>query len=213
MNCRTKLTIKQCNKMLEMQENINIHINPQWKKANNDWTLAMLVEVVEGIEHHGWKWWKHQEKDMNQLRMELVDIWHFILCYSMCYFSSDSHNEISKSIINAGNRDADYETNSCLENLKVFAAHSAMGVVNYEVFFTLCEQVGMSSNMLFESYVGKNVLNKFRQDNGYKEGTYIKIWKDGREDNEHLMDYMREVDVKDDSVDTVLYQLLAANYG
>lgn len=67
--------------------------------------------------------------------------------------------------------------------------------------------------MLFESYVGKNVLNKFRQDNGYKEGTYIKIWKDGREDNEHLMDYMREVDVKDDSVDTVLYQLLAANYG
>ena len=28
----------------------------------------------------------------------------------------------------------------------------------------------------------KNVLNKFRQDNGYKEGTYRKIWN-GKEDN------------------------------
>jgi hypothetical protein len=26
------------------------------------------------------------------------------------------------------------------------------------------------------------MLNKFRQDNGYKEGSYIKIW-DGKEDN------------------------------
>lgn len=37
--------------------------------------------------------------------------------------------------------------------------------------------------------MGKNVLNRFRQANGYrtaiKEGTYRKLWG-GREDNEHL---------------------------
>ena len=38
---------------------------------------------------------------------------------------------------------------------------------------------------LSREYLGKNALNKFRQDNGYKEGTYIKIWS-GEEDNVHL---------------------------
>jgi len=32
------------------------------------------------------------------------------------------------------------------------------------------------------SYVGKNLLNRFRQEHGYKEGTYTKVWN-GREDN------------------------------
>jgi hypothetical protein len=35
---------------------------------------------------------------------------------------------------------------------------------------------------LYRLYVGKNILNRFRQDHGYKEGTYIKIWQ-GEEDN------------------------------
>jgi hypothetical protein len=35
---------------------------------------------------------------------------------------------------------------------------------------------------LYRLYVGKNILNQFRQDHGYKEGSYIKIWN-GVEDN------------------------------
>ena len=41
---------------------------------------------------------------------------------------------------------------------------------------------GLDLNTLYKLYVGKNILNQFRQDNGYKEGTYIKVW-DGEEDN------------------------------
>ena len=41
---------------------------------------------------------------------------------------------------------------------------------------------GVNLHSLFECYIGKNVLNKFRQDNGYKDGSYIKIWN-GKEDN------------------------------
>jgi len=50
----------------------------------------------------------------------------------------------------------------------------------------------MSFDELYEIYVGKNVLNMFRQDNGYKEGTYNKVWS-GREDNEHLADIMKQL--------------------
>ena len=41
---------------------------------------------------------------------------------------------------------------------------------------------GVNLQKLFDIYIGKNVLNKFRQDHGYKDGTYKKIWN-GVEDN------------------------------
>jgi len=37
------------------------------------------------------------------------------------------------------------------------------------------------------------VLNFFRQDHGYKDGSYIKIW-DSREDNEHLVEVLASLD-------------------
>ncbi len=54
--------------------------------------------------------------------------------------------------------------------------------VSIPLFATLIADAGMDWNALYKSYVGKNVLNFFRQDNGYKDGTYIKIWE-GHEDN------------------------------
>ena len=41
----------------------------------------------------------------------------------------------------------------------------------------------------------KNVLNFFRQDNGYKDGSYIKLW-DGKEDNQHLVELTTELDTE-----------------
>lgn len=41
-------------------------------------------------------------------------------------------------------------------------------------------------------YFGKNVLNQFRQDNGYKDGTYIKMWN-GKEDNLYMLEIVDEL--------------------
>jgi hypothetical protein len=65
---------------------------------------------------------------------------------------------------------------------------------------------------LFRQYVGKNVLNFFRQDNGYKQGTYRKTWA-GREDNEHLVEVLETLDAQDESFQDNLYQALAQRYG
>jgi hypothetical protein len=40
----------------------------------------------------------------------------------------------------------------------------------------------MTNEDVYIAYIVKNCLNKFRQDFGYKDGTYIKEWQ-GREDN------------------------------
>ena len=52
----------------------------------------------------------------------------------------------------------------------------------------------MDLNELYRQYIGKNTLNFFRQDHGYKEGTYIKVWH-GKEDNEVLANLVNVLDV------------------
>ena len=55
--------------------------------------------------------------------------------------------------------------------------------------FTTIEDI----NNLHTAYITKNCLNKFRQDNGYKAGTYIKMWNNV-EDNVIAWDLARELD-------------------
>ena len=69
----------------------------------------------------------------------------------------------------------------------------------------------MSYDELFDLYIGKNVLNRFRQDHGYKTGEYHKLWQ-GREDNEHLMEVLNGLKVSPETLPEVLYSELEARY-
>jgi len=64
---------------------------------------------------------------------------------------------------------------------------------------------------LYRSYVGKNVLNFFRQDHGYRDGSYVKTWQ-GREDNEHLVEVLAGLDSDAPDYRAAVYAGLAARY-
>ena len=64
---------------------------------------------------------------------------------------------------------------------------------------------------LYCQYVGKNVLNFFRQDHGYKQGTYQKIWN-GQEDNEYLVKILDSLDPADPSFKEKIYSSLTEHY-
>jgi len=59
--------------------------------------------------------------------------------------------------------------------------------------------------------VGKNVLNFFRQDHGYQDGTYIKEWQ-GREDNEHLSELLESLDATAAGFPEAVYEALTSRY-
>jgi hypothetical protein len=61
---------------------------------------------------------------------------------------------------------------------------------------------------LYQLYIGKNILNQFRQDHGYKEGSYIKEWH-GVEDNVVMQKLLND---KSDITPDELYQGLEKNY-
>ena len=91
------LTAQQLATMLSLQDKMNAKVNPDWLNAGYGYLRAAMVESVEAIEHHGWKWWKAQQKDLPQLQMELVDIWHFALSACIIEYKGDIA-ESAKSI-------------------------------------------------------------------------------------------------------------------
>lgn len=62
-----------------------------------------------------------------------------------------------------------------------------------DIFSECCTLCDMTLEDLYLRYINKSVLNNFRQDNGYKEGTYIKDWN-GKEDNEVLLELAASFD-------------------
>ena len=212
------LTETQLLSMLEMQDGMNKKVNPDWVAANNNWHRAIQVEAVEAIEHHGWKWWKKQNCDMAQLRMELVDIWHFILSTviqntrgSIRFATIEMISELSQKAVQFDNQHYILAKMSLLEKLDLLVGLSAAKRTSLALFNSLLSDCGMSWVELFKQYTGKNVLNIFRQDYGYKAGTYIKIWN-GREDNEHLVELLDIIDLSADNVHDELYRTLKSRY-
>ncbi len=214
------ITETQLLAMLELQDGMNSKVNPAWVAANNNWHRAIQVEGVEAIEHHGWKWWKKQECDLAQLRMELVDIWHFILSASiqgkfgnLALARMEMQNELHlrQKSVQFDNRYYVLAQLSLLDKLDLLVGLAAAKRTSLALFESLLHDCDMEWNDLFKQYVGKNVLNVFRQDHGYKAGTYIKIW-DGREDNEHLVEVLAAVDLASATVRDELYGALKARY-
>ena len=185
------------NQMLIMQDEINTIVNPDWRHAKYEWHRAVWIECAELIEHHGFKWWKQQKPEWNQITLEIVDIWHFGM--SMLLSMGLPLDKIAEDLAlhyNEVLNNEESEPSSFIEKVEVLAGTATTGIFDTISFFDVMLAANIDLDLLFSMYVGKNVLNKFRQANGYKEGTYHKEWFDGREDNEHLTDIMNQDTLK-----------------
>lgn len=67
---------------------------------------------------------------------------------------------------------------------------SAAGQTAINLLHSCMHSADMSWGDMFEQYIAKNALNTFRQKHGYKDGSYVKTWYDGTEDNVHMLDIM-----------------------
>lgn len=201
-------------KMLCLQDNINSQINPDWRNDSYPWYRAAWIECAELMEHHGWKWWKKQTPDLDQINLELVDIWHFGL--SDCLQHSQDKNLTADALYRSVYLVSLVPTElSLLDATEAFARDCLqLGRFPTLSFAQLLSSAGMDFQTLVKLYMGKNILNSFRQDHGYKTGEYIKIWN-GKEDNEHLSEILRELDenaAQEVDIQTHIYQALKANY-
>lgn len=207
---------KKLQSMLELQDAINCKIRLDWRNANNAWFRAIWTECAELVDHFGWKWWKRQTPDLPQVHLELVDIFHFGLSELLQEHGSalEVVGKLIKTYCAYGARPVSdiQESDDCIAFVEAFA-NSVLTTKRFDLqqFCALASSVGLSEEKLYELYIGKNVLNGFRQDHGYKSGEYIKTW-DGREDNVWLVELSAALGKHPDSFAIELYQRLSKKY-
>lgn len=209
----------QAEVMLTLQANMNAKVNPQWITAGYPYLRAVVVEGAEAMEHHGWKWWKKQHCDLEQLQMELVDIWHFTLSHILIEVEGDQAQALTQLMASTSPESEIIFDNTpyiikeldLISKIELTIGLAAAKRISTPLFEALLTDCKMDWKELFCQYVGKNVLNFFRQDHGYKEGTYQKEWN-GREDNEHLVEIMASLDSEDPDFQHQLYKNLKARY-
>lgn len=171
-------------KMVELQHQFNKQVAEDYLDKNFNWNSAIIAESGELLDSLGYKWWKKQEPDMENVKVEAIDLLHFVISQYIQVNYESTNDYISKTIndfesIFLGNIKELYKEDEIKEIIDV------LNLGLYPRFFTmkvLFKALNMSNEDVYIAYITKNCLNKFRQDYGYKDGSYQKIWN-GREDN------------------------------
>lgn len=195
--------------MARMQDAHNRQVHERWREQGYPYYRAVWVECAELLDHYGWKWWKHQQPDADQVKLEIVDIWHFGLSDLMRADALTPEVGASLETVQGtadGHGEAFREAVESLAQQTLSDRQFALAP-----FVAVLESLPLPLPELFRLYVGKNVLNHFRQDHGYRCGEYRKTWQ-GREDNEHLVEILADLDCPPDAVPDRLYKALAARY-
>lgn len=198
--------------MLERQGEVNVStVGPEWFAQGLDWNLAIVQESSELIDSFPWKWWKHGIPDFENARIEVVDIWHFVLSKMIeeGVEATDVFDEQLKLAANA--------KESSSADIVKFTKELIKSTLNDKpatdlalLTMTISGKTGMDYNTLARLYFGKAVLNDFRQTKGYKDGSYIKIWN-GSEDNDVMVRLAKDIDYTDSFYDD-LFSALTEEY-
>lgn len=205
--------------MLELQDGMNRKIDHDWLSKRHAYLRAVLVEATEALEHYGWKWWKKQSPDMAQLRIEMIDIWHFVLSEFLLRAEGDKGTAVqamlaewtADAVLQFDGARYDLAALGMREQLELLAALAAVRRLCLPLVARLFAACDLPPPVLFRDYVSKNVLNHFRQDRGYKSGEYKKTW-DGAEDNVHMAQILESLAVADEQLPEALYRALAERY-
>jgi len=226
MQNRKTFTVKEYAKLVEIQDALNTQVNVNWRAANYAFYRAIYIEAAEAIDHTAWKWWSGKEEDTDALKLELVDMLHFVI--SDAIIQNGGLNELTvdsyKDIIEGDGCLfctvlARYSKTPVIELMEEIALHalyhkntlvlSSMGLC---LLFLLFDRFQMDIEDVIKHYVGKYTLNMFRNVNGYPEGLYNREWA-GMDDNYVLTELLEEHPLEDiDRYITLITEELQTRY-
>jgi len=217
--------------MLALQQQLNDSTNGTgWEKGITkngkqiDWRRCIYLEAAELVESYPWKHWKNIDAtpDYENIKIEAVDIWHFVMSEALRLYTMEEKGTI-KDLAMAISQEEGYTHFKAGRHYSMKDYYQEIAVVEDFVralfcneaievligkFFRVAALSGLTLDTLYQLYIGKNILNSFRQDHGYKEGSYIKLWE-GREDNVIMQEVL---EAQPDISPEALYKALEAAY-
>ncbi len=190
-DCKTQL-----DELFTTQDELNRSIDQNWLdiRTEQDWIRAFWLELAELIESLPWKWWKQVTPDLDNIKIELVDCFHFMLSFILIheYKSKISLKELFLEELSKERNGTEVDYKAMIPKLEKVVA-MVLNNEYEEAIKSYCEALlsVMSFETLYTMYMSKNMLNHLRQEYGYRQGTYTKIIE-GREDNEYLYDFIKQ---------------------
>jgi len=208
-------------KIAEKQDNLNELTVKGWKNKGLNFRRALRQEASEAMDSTPWKWWKSGELDKENLRVEAVDMVHFAMSILLQeeYFMWDW---IDERVRDAMRQEYPYSDDILVEKIEdtideiilmTFTAGKTSDAQTVDIYLkvmALAKMLGMSYEDVYKAYFAKNVLNEFRQKNGYKEGFYSKLWF-GKEDNVYAQEAAANLEISQTFEDD-LYKALEEKY-
>lgn len=223
-------------KFLEVQNELNLKLSPEWAKKGWAYPDAMFTEATEAYNHLNWEWWRATDRkiDWDQVKLEVVDVAHFL-------FSEVIAQERQQWFIEELNfavrdeRDYIQEGEPNLNKLKRSLKAFIKTIVSYDldgrdpayladildIFLGVIWNLGLTLPEFYTLFIGKVCLNQLRWKNGYKKGVYnpsapneehyVKTWN-GVEDNVWLAEHAATLDPKADDFKAQLLAALEAKY-
>lgn len=203
--------------MFALQQKLNDETNGlAWENGytkNNriiNWKRCIYMECAELIDSFNWKHWKDIDKeiDWENATIEVVDIWHFVMSLVLEDYKINNRGDLdvlASNIMDIQGFERFTKESYSKESVEPMQViNDVESIINlttsYDMkiydglvkeYFSLALKCGVNLKSLYKYYVAKNILNKFRQDNGYKEGTYKKVWN-GKEDNEVMLSILND---------------------
>lgn len=162
--------------IVELQHEFNQQVAKDYLAQRFNWNNAIIVESGELLESLAYKWWKKQVPDMENVKVEAIDLLHFVISN---YIQNIGIDETIDRFIQYFTTDEIVKTESLADLVNMLNYNDWE---RFEIMKAMFESLNMSNEDIYIAYITKNCLNKFRQDFGYKDGTYIKDWN-GKEDN------------------------------
>lgn len=202
--------------MFVLQQQLNDETNGKgWESGytkNNkliNWKRCIYMECAELIDSFAWKHWKsiNEPTNWDNVKVEIVDIWHFVMSLVLEHYANNNLGDMDKIVDDVASTrgfqafckesygSSEEESLEIVNMVEKIIHHTSGFEANLfdellNLYFTLGLKCGINLQELYRFYVAKNVLNKFRQNNGYKEGTYKKVWN-GIEDNEVMLELLK----------------------
>ncbi|KAK7201476.1 deoxyuridine triphosphatase [Novymonas esmeraldas] len=204
--------------LAELQDGLNAMIDPSWRSVRSldNWSLAITMESTELLDSYPWKWWKNLNgtPDLANVKIELVDIFHFCLSGAMQMQSTPSNKvpsvalrplkEVITPFLPPKECTSDphgvvffplTDTQNAIPSFRnvIQLANAYRFDVITESIIYAADDLGFN---LVAYYVAKHTLNCIRQLGGYKSGSYVKV-NNGIEDNVLLHSCIENVSLEE----------------
>ncbi len=192
------LTEQMAEQMLKMQEEVNTNTSgKKWRNKNHAWYLAALEETIELLESTGWYWWKPSAIDEKNIQVELVDLMAFTLSFHLQDVEKDEYEDLAWLMAERSQVASDMfnhkkklktKVKDLTEASLMYLNQASTKYLNLNYLLAMIA-IMMPIEEFYRLYIGKAVLNSFRQSKGYAKGDYTKNW-DGKEDNVYMKSFV-----------------------